>query len=71
MSVFSTSALTFNITIPLSNKDEEETKPNQTRQITHHDASSDTSSIPLCSMGLNLRVSGKGTLAVEEKNTNV
>lgn len=35
--------------------------------MTHQDASSDTSSIPLCSMGLNLRVSGKGTLAVGQK----
>ena len=35
-----------------------------------HDASRETNSTPLCNIGLNLRVSGKGTLAVE-KDENI
>lgn len=33
----------------------------------YHEASSDSSSIPCCNMGLKRRVSGKGTLAVQRE----
>ena len=39
----------------------------ETKTHSYHDASKDTSSTPLCNIGLNRRVKGNGTLAVKRK----